>query len=704
MNILKIYGQQFCSYYDRFDYDVKEGVTGIIASYEGFCARSNGAGKTKLITAILFALYGEGNFKVLDDLISNKAKAEKNVDMYAGIIFEHNGITYDVVRGIKNSSSYLKIIQDGELYGGPKTSVAEKEQYIKSVLGMDYAMFSAASYAEQKQLTKIIKTDAKVYLNKSLNFGFLAHSITEFNKLCNASNKEVDAAFTTWKAKEDLWKSAKEATEKVVKELEGKRSVRAINADITKTEAILNEHRASLKSYIEVSKLGEHLETLKSNLEGYISSISKYEASIAQTDKNIDDKEKQIKVLETEKDYASQKLPTVSKYLESLKPSITEAKANVDKTIVRYNELMVDFKTLSNSLIASDVGSECAVCHQSVSAEYKESYNAEIDTKLNEVKQALAKCGLENKQYVSILDTLTAEENKTRGEVDTLTHQLNRCDASILTLRDSINNLKESRSLSADQKKQTEVLKENVESEYTSKLDEYALVTSQTEDQLAITIDNLEDELADLKKEHESVIRCSESVKFHKGLELTAHNAMEEAAIVYDNAKYTAASNLDSLSILKGVYESAFAKSSQLIEYYANEFYHQIEPDFSIRIYKDTTVKSEPIVIDFICDGSKRGYSVLSEGQIDVAAMAYRVGLAKTIMAMSDNKIDVIVLDEPFADLDEYNRELVKRALIQLQTEFKKILLISHTPDITDCDNIVEVIMDKEKKSYLKIR
>ena len=175
-------------------------------------------------------------------------------------------------------------------------------------------------------------------------------------------------------------------------------------------------------------------------------------------------------------------------------------------------------------------------------------------------------------------------------------------------------------------------------------------------------------------------------------------------SIVYDNAKYTAASNLDSLSILKGVYESAFAKSSQLIEYYANEFYHQIEPDFSIRIYKDTTVKSEPIVIDFICDGSKRGYSVLSEGQIDVAAMAYRVGLAKTIMAMSDNKIDVIVLDEPFADLDEYNRELIKKALIQLQTEFKKILLISHTPDITDCDNIVEVIMDKEKKSYLKIR
>jgi len=704
MNILKIYGQQFCSYYDRFDYDVKDGVTGIIASYEGFCARSNGAGKTKLITAILFALYGEGNFKVLDDLISNKAKLEKNVDMYAGVIFEHNGITYDVVRGIRNSSSYMEIKHDGEPYGGPKTSIAEKEQYIKSVLGMDYAMFSAASYAEQKQLTKIIKTDAKVYLNKSLNFGFLAHSITEFNKLCNAANKDVDVKFTSWKAAEDAWRSAKEATEKVVKEFEGKRNIRTINGEISKAEASLNESKNALKSFAEVHKLADHLETLKSNLDKYTLAISKYEASVAQLNKNISDKEDLIKTLEVEKESVSQKLPTVSKHLESLKSSIVEAKANVDKVSTRYNELMIESKTLSNSLISSDVGNECATCHQPVSVEYKESYNNEIYSKLDEVKKALTSCGLEYKQCVSVLDSLNTEEIRTRDEVSTLTQLLGKCDADILALRDSINNLKESISLNVDQKHQTETLKVNVESEYNAKLAEHTLTTSQTEDQIVLSIENLEDDLSDLRKEYESVIRCSESVKFHKGLEESAHKVMEDTAVVYDNAKYKAASNLDSLSILKGVYESAFAKSSQLIEYYANEFYHQIEPDFSIRIYKDTTVKSEPIVIDFICDGSKRGYSVLSEGQIDVAAMAYRVGLAKTIMAMSDNKIDVIVLDEPFADLDEYNRELVKKSLIQLQTEFKKILLISHTPDITDCDNIVEVIMDKEKKSYLKIR
>ena len=93
----------FGSYEHLTRWEVPMGITGIVGVYDENVKKSNGSGKSTIISGITYALYGEGECTKLEELVNDRVKASKGM-MSVKLGFEINGQTYEVVRGIKNGS------------------------------------------------------------------------------------------------------------------------------------------------------------------------------------------------------------------------------------------------------------------------------------------------------------------------------------------------------------------------------------------------------------------------------------------------------------------------------------------------------------------------------------------------------------------------------------------------------------------------
>ncbi|MGH9131235.1 MAG: AAA family ATPase [Acidimicrobiales bacterium] len=138
MRITRLYLRNYRVYEEPLELEIPPGLVGIYGV--------NGAGKSALLEAIAFTLWG-------------KARTNKDEVRTAGIVgdcvtevaFEHEGHLYVVRRTISGASATVRAEAHAD---GSQVSEGVKDtaRYVHSVLGMDEAAFKASVFAEQKQL------------------------------------------------------------------------------------------------------------------------------------------------------------------------------------------------------------------------------------------------------------------------------------------------------------------------------------------------------------------------------------------------------------------------------------------------------------------------------------------------------------------------------------------------------------------------
>jgi len=122
----------------------------------------NGAGKSSIIEAITFALFGKTRRGAIEDVIR-----DGETQAVTQIYFEVNGKKYQAIKKIHGSTSPQELLDDNSLpIAKGKEKVSEE---IKKIIGLDYDTLGIASIVPQGQLTEIIQSDNGIKLRSLID-------------------------------------------------------------------------------------------------------------------------------------------------------------------------------------------------------------------------------------------------------------------------------------------------------------------------------------------------------------------------------------------------------------------------------------------------------------------------------------------------------------------------------------------------------
>jgi exonuclease SbcC len=435
-------------------------------------AGKNGVGKTSILEAITFALYGEGRLgrKNLDKLVKRGAELE-GMSVEMGFTLGPDLYRVHRRRDGKNSTSVL-YVNDSPLVEGALGVTAE----ITSLLGMDSQGFKLAVVAQQKDLdglSSLRPAERAQMITRLLRLDILTKAKEEASAIFRKEReifKELQTLSSLDPSLEDL-KQLKLEEETVALELNNSAgNLLELKENFDKLEPTNNKwiqanvsHQIASNNFDKVQGdlkttqdqlasilIPDLLPEINSDIKQLSEKIIMIENQIAQAEvynKNIEQariltnditslekkvlgKKKDLKLITPCPGDLELKLTKLSLELKELDLSLLAAQK--DLTLVAQSKSELTAKLINNQ---KDEGN-CDHCGQIISAEHRESQNIEllaeevyINLKLEETTSFLAK--------------LEATHEKLSAEEFTLVERINLCKLDLLKRKNYIEQVAE---------------------------------------------------------------------------------------------------------------------------------------------------------------------------------------------------------------------------------------------------------------------
>ena len=253
----------------------------------------NGTGKTTIINAISYALFGDALTQIRKDNLVNKTN---NKDMVVSITLEKNNTTYTIERGRKPAKLRFYINDVEQESNEAQGENRETQQEINKLIGMSHAMFKniialntytqpflATKQAEQReiieQLLGITILSEKADLLKDQMRGTKEELISEKYRLdsIKQSNEKINQSIKTIKLRSSAWQTQKD--EDIASFQEAIQQLEKVN--------ITDE----LKAHKKLQKHNEDQKALKSLMKEkayHEDSLTKSESNVDKTKKDIE--------------------------------------------------------------------------------------------------------------------------------------------------------------------------------------------------------------------------------------------------------------------------------------------------------------------------------------------------------------------------------------------------------------------------------
>lgn len=171
--------------YKELSIEFKDGITGIVGK--------NGTGKSTLLEAILWCLYGNRAARTGKDGIKRQ-EAPAGENCQVALDFELNGVDYRLTRSLvgKSNRTESKLTQQGHL---DAVTTREVDSYIVKLIGLDLKGFLSSFFARQKELNAL--TDARPaerrnHLARMLGVGRLDNATEALKADIKMTRKEID--------------------------------------------------------------------------------------------------------------------------------------------------------------------------------------------------------------------------------------------------------------------------------------------------------------------------------------------------------------------------------------------------------------------------------------------------------------------------------------------------------------------------------
>ena len=256
----------------------------------------NGTGKTTIVNALSFALFGNALTNIKKDNLINKVN---NKNMLVTLAFEKDGIDYRIERGRKPTlmKFYVNDIeQDGEETDDAQGDMRETQKDLDELLGMSHDMFKhiVALNTYTEPFLSMRANDQRVIIEQLLGITLLSEKAESLKEMirqtkdaimqesanieaAKKANEKIQISIDSLLTRQNAWNSQHTTElEKI-----GRSIVELENVDI---DAELVKH-AELKSYEELSAKLKSLNKERATLEAALAQaergVTKYNSELA---------------------------------------------------------------------------------------------------------------------------------------------------------------------------------------------------------------------------------------------------------------------------------------------------------------------------------------------------------------------------------------------------------------------------------------
>lgn len=695
----------------------QSGTVSISGEYSENVTRSNGAGKSSLIEAVLYALFGKSRTISEVDMV----KQGCNADMFVQLKFDFNNQEYVVKRGrTKSGQAIIFFSINGKPIGG---GVRDIDTNIIKHIGINYEVFVATVFFEQSKIdsfTIATPSRRKEYLSSILDLQVYENCSNVAKQLRDQLNSELERTqagiFQLTKLKTE--KESLDNHEFTIKKNEEKKI--EVGEKISLTKVIIEETASSISKFeLELkssSDLVIQLSKLKNQYNGKLGSVERIKRDIESKKNDLKNKwdsknllAKQLPELEKRREEIVNEISSLeqqrsscnrdSRWEEELQKELTSFKqqqGEVNGRIKHFNSEILSLSTL---------GDQCITCKQTIDRSTVENL---IKTKGDQVSSdTLLIDDIKNKILKLNQDFL--EDAKIKERISALKNQFIRIEGEVLLSsnakveRDELSTQGKSQIESTEEllKTSTEELEEFKKQvdELQQKVDNFPTSENTGLDKLKLVLKMRKDELVssenEIKRCEEYIIRAKSHLEEIQKLGIQIEQ--ETSSIKDRQQQLQAYQDLVDLFSQKGIPAIIIENTIAEVENITNEYLAELGSVFKINVrsQRETKTGSMKETLDILIDTPEgiRDYSTYSGGEKTIINLCLRLSLSTILSSRNKVHFDSIFLDEAISALDEENRENFLKLIKILSNKFSQIYIISHLSELKDIfDHSIKVI------------
>jgi exonuclease SbcC len=639
----------------------------ILGSYNGSFERSNGAGKTALLTAIRWVLFEKTNHKKKDGVVK---RDKKSCEVQFVFELPSTNQRYRLTRSrdkiIGESVVVLEQFEAGQYKDISCDTNTLTNQKIETIIGLNDEVFINSVYFKQndaslfadatpgkrkdiiKALLRLDKWDAYHKLTKSK-----ASSLQI--RLEEKSNQRIPIA----DLKDQLNKANRLLNDTTKALADGNRQFTSLNVD-------LNDKRSKT-----LSKFGNRKETIEQ-----LKCLTK---DHAQAKKQLDDYKMAANQKQTELAQYKKVEETLRAQMRDLSETIKAGKT-IDMAKISASLLTgrTKEKVLRDQLAALEkVKSECPTCRTTLTKQRLQELTKELESARKIHSELKVKLQLAEKKAVS-LQAQADQATKAELERSKIEVKLTRCIGAIEALKKDQADLSvKAKSINlSDFEAQLAELKSATSKNDALKAEQELSLIERDLKLLKAKIDNLNIEYGGLTRNVKDLER---QIEDQTQLQQDLDKLNDEYAI-YDKLRGSFGKDGIQSVIIENVIDE--------LENYTNDTLAKIcnEPTtIAIKTQRQSDNGSwqETFDIEVNSGGRTDDLDTFSGGERFRVSLALRLALSKVLSKRMGGSVNFLLLDEVTSSLDDKGMELFMDIVRQLGNEMK-VLVITHDNNIKD--------------------
>ena len=683
--------------------------------FEGFhvacLCGDNGHGKSALLDAITWALWGEARAKSDDDLI-HLGQSEMEVEFE----FSVSQNRYRVLR--KRTKGGLK-----------RTGQSILELQIATSDG--FATLTGNTIREtERKITDILRMDYQTFINSAL---LLQGRASEFSMKKPGERKEVLANILGLSLYDKLEKLAKDYTKE--REILHQR----LSSDIARIEQELSQksnYEVELQgTQAAISMLSTEVEKQESALTALRQSRERLkfkDEQYREIGKRIEQAERQLQHLNTVAEGHRSKIERYDKILSRYQEEFTSIKMQSDDLARREHDLgkrREDEKEISNQInllrsnnaqlkkemdelkekidLLGKGDAECPLCGTELGVEGRKRIMANYEaqgrekgdafrTNHSRMQQKEEELKISRQEMSKLEATLTAERTRLERQAGALERERTEAERSLPQEKEG---LERAQKTVEDLRK---ALQEDIERKKT--------LMSELE-----ALPRLERELGETEKAHREL---RERERKYRDRLVEVQAGLRRFAQL-ETERETSIKELRSIAEEKSIYDelaTAFGKRGTQaliiektlpeIEEEANRLLGRMTDNrmhLKIESQRDTKKGDTIETLDIkIADKlGTRNYEMFSGGEAFRVNFALRIALSKLLARRAGAPLPTLIIDEGFGTQDSAGREKLVEAINSIQDDFEKILVITHIEELKDAFPVrIDVTKTEEGSTF----